>query len=142
MTKKQKKELSPKIEEMKGNIDNKELMEIGQELKNYALAKDIKQDDSADTFFRNVVQSLYSRKDISTKTEYLNVIENYIGTKLDFLSLYGNMPFLNKFINIFETKRVSLNRKGRQEIIMALQEKRQEEMQQRTNNLKNIFGIG
>ena len=98
-------------------------------------------DESNDSFFKTIINKLFDKTDISLKTEYLNTMENFAGSKLQFLAKYGNMPYLNEFIDIFETKRVSLKRKGRQEIIMALQQKEQEDVSEKAQQLKSIFGI-
>jgi hypothetical protein len=84
---------------------------------------------------------MFDNTDTETKTEYINTKENFVGAKLTFLARYGNIPYLEEFINIFERKRISLERKGRKEIIMAL-EKRQEEIdKQRESRLQSALGI-
>lgn len=97
---------------------------------------------NSDNFFRAVIQEMMSEKNISLKTEYVNVNENFAGAKLEFLAKQGNMPYLKDFINILEIKRVSLERKSRIELIKAF-EKRDEEVaaQQRVNMLKQVLGV-
>lgn len=98
--------------------------------------------DESDNFFRAVVNKLLNAEDISLKTEYLTVNENFAGAKLEFLAKYGNMPYLKDFIRILETKRVSLHRKSRIELIKAF-ERRDEEIQaqNRLTNLKSFMGM-
>ncbi len=96
---------------------------------------------NSDSFFKWIINALFSKENISLKTEYLNVNENFIGSKLEFLSKYGNMPYLNEFLDIFETKRVSLGRKGRKEILMALQKREEEIQQEKIRNLRGALGM-
>ena len=98
-------------------------------------------EDEQDSFFKSIVNKMFDNTDTETKTEYINTKENFVGAKLTFLARYGNIPYLEEFINIFERKRISLERKGRKEIIMAL-EKRQEEIdKQRESRLQSALGI-
>lgn len=90
--------------------------------------------DSEDTFFKNAFNKLFDERNPETKTEYRNVEENFEGAVLSFLGNYGNIPYLADFVEQFERKRISLERKGRKEIIMAMVE-REKEMQ-RQNALK------
>lgn len=92
-------------------------------------------------FLKTVLKNFFDKKDISMKTEYLNVSENYIGTKLQFMSEQLNMPYMGKFIEIFEIKRVSLERKGRKEILMLGKEMEQEDREQRMNQVRRMFGL-
>lgn len=136
--------LEPKIEEQKNiqpitEIDkNKLLTALGDS--STTILNTTNPLDS-DTFFKNIVNQLNDKNNISLKTEYLNVTENFVGTKLEFLSKYGNMPYLKEFVNIFEIKRVSLERKGRKELIMALQNRQQEIEQQNKNLLNKQLGL-
>ena len=134
---KEKKELKPEIKEMQPLItipENKENITPDEVFIP-------KNSENSDSFFRNLLNKLFDKKDISLKTEYLNVMENFTGSKLEFLSKYGNMPYLNEFVDIFETKRVSLKRKGRQEIIMALQQREQELQAEQQQRFKTMFGM-
>ncbi len=141
MAKKEIKELKPKIKEVGDMTEvNKELINIAKDIQDTTSAHSVKSDDS-DTFFRSIVNSLNSKEDISTKTEYIGVRENFFGIKATFFGRKCNIPFLEDFIEIFEEKRVSLDRKGRKEILMALQERRQELEHQRMNNLSKMFNV-
>lgn len=138
---KKKKELNPIMEKRStNNISDNDLKGIAESIKQNTITSKINEDDS-DSFYKNVVNKLFDDKDISTKTEYLNVRENFVGAKLEFYAKYGNIPYLKFFIQELETKRVSLERKGRKEILMALQERKQEIEQQRLNNLRGLFGV-
>lgn len=98
--------------------------------------------DSSDSFFKSTVRELNSPKNISMKTEYRNVQENFAGAKLSYLGEFYNIPGLPEFMVLFETKRVSLERKGRIEIIKALQERRQEiELEQRRMAMMGMGGM-
>lgn len=143
MTKKKEEILDPKIidntKKFK-DLDRKELLNIAEEIKESTIETSFG-NDNADSFFREVVNKLMSKKDISLKTDYLNVNENFAGSKIDFIGRNGNMPILNDWLETWEIKRTSLERKSRKEIIMAL-EKREEELKNRQQNaLRNMFGI-
>jgi hypothetical protein len=98
-------------------------------------------DASSDSFFKATVNQLNSPKNIGMKTEYRDVNENFSGAKLHYLGQFCNMPYLKEFVEVFETKRVSLERKGRIEIIKALQERRQEiELEQRKLMMNGMMG--
>lgn len=145
MSKKKKKDkekkLDPKIQERElNNIDKNTLYNIASKIEESTHVDTVKKTDS-DSFFRNVINNLFDKKDISTKTEYIGVRENFMGSKLTFLGKYANIPFMEKFIEVFEEKRVSLDRKGRKEILLALQERRQEIESQRNENLSRMFGV-
>lgn len=118
MNKKEKELIPPKVEELQNKIPDIELPEV------ISSEEDIKfipsSESGSDSFFKHIIKELFGLNNISLKTEYLNVTENFVGTKLDFLSKYGNMPYLEEFMQKFEIKRVSLGRKGRKEILMAL----------------------
>lgn len=96
---------------------------------------------NSDSYFKSVVTNLMDTKNPSTKTEYRNVAENFTGAKLTFLALYGNIPLLSPFVDIFEIKRISLERKSRKELIMALVEREQEVRRQAENRTRGLLGI-
>lgn len=138
--KEDKNKLNPTI--VKSEISQEQqnaLLNIAQDIKNSDVIP--KSDDSADSFFREIIKSLNDTDNISTKTEYLNVSENFAGTRLEFYSEFAFMPFLKNFVRTFETKRVSLERKGRKELIMALQEKHQEMKQDKLQNFAKMFDV-
>jgi len=132
--KKEKIELKPEIKEIKINND-KNLLQ--NDLNDLFITKDFEKSNDADSFFKSVVNKLSPESEgISTKTEYLNVVENFSGSKLEFLADFGKMPYAKKFIHVWETKRISLERKGRIELVRIM-EKREEELrfqQQQTAN--------
>lgn len=143
MVKKNKKEedkLNPIMEDSKGTMTKKDLNEVFQKLDKDSITFE-SGNESAQSFFRAMVKEMNSKDNISLKTEYLNVQENYAGVKLEYLSTYGNMPFLKKFVEIFEEKRVSLGRKGRKENVMMLQERRQEIVNDRMQNFNATMGL-
>lgn len=92
-------------------------------------------------YFIAILNNLLSEKDISMKTEYLNVQENFNAVRLEFLAKYCKMPYLRDFIKMFEKKRVSLERKGRKELVMTL-EKREEAQKEQQQKLmqQSMFG--
>jgi hypothetical protein len=139
MPKKEKKPLNPQIEQS-GDIVDQEKLE--------AFTKAVQDSETieggggdASTFFRSILKQFFSTKNIGMKTEYLNVYENYIGAKLDFLSAEIDMPYMNRFIKMFEIKRVSLERKGRKELLMSIQERNKEIEEQKMSQLKSFFGM-
>jgi len=136
---KKEKELNPIIEKKEINIDRDLLLDIAENIENNTINFQ-KQDDS-ESFFKAIVSEMNSDKNISTKTEYLGVTENFSGTRLEFFSIYANIPFLKKFVNIFETKRVSLNRQGRSEMVALLKERNQELKTNEMKNFSRLFGV-
>lgn len=134
------KELHPTIIEKSSTLNSDELKQIATDIKESTIVT-TSDDNSTDSYFRGVLDKLFDRKDVSSKTEYLSVTENFAGAKIEFYARFGNMPYLNNFMNIFETKRISLERKGRKEILMGLQERKQEIENQRMSNLKNLFNV-
>lgn len=137
---KKKEELKPEVEQKKSTIEVNDLKEIATIMSNIPTTSDNNKDDG-DTYFRNALNKLFDEDNIELKTEYINVLENFTGAKLTFLARYGNMPYLDKFVDIFERKRVSLERKGRQEIILALKERSEEIKRDGQTALRNLFGI-
>ena len=99
-----KKELQPIIEEKKADINQAELKQISEQLQRSVVTSSAT--DDTDTFYKNIVNHLYDKTDIETKTEYLNITENFTGTKLSFLAKFGNMPYLEKFVEIFESSNI------------------------------------
>lgn len=97
--------------------------------------------NNSDSFFKSIIKGLFSPKNIGMKTEYKSVEENFAGAKIDFLSKFANMPYMKDFLNSWEEKRVSLERKGRIEIIRALEKREQEIQQEKVNNLRNMFNV-
>jgi hypothetical protein len=139
MSKKEEKPLTPKIDEVGGQIKDEDLKEIARDLKETGFIQPT--GSSTDSYFRGVLDKLFDTKEVSSKTEYLNVQENFNGTKLEFYASFGNMPYLRNFMKTFETKRISLERKGRKEILMGLQERKQEMEAERMQNLRNFFNV-
>ena len=135
---KDKKELNPEIVESKAGLSNEELNLMSKAIESGTVVLDDKEDKS---IFKAVITGLNSVKNISMKTEYLNVRENYTGVKLEFMAKMGNMPYLDTFVKIFETKRVSYQRKGRQEDVMIMQERHREEERDKSKELAKMFGI-
>lgn len=142
MTKEKKeKELNPKLEEKSNyEITSQEMKNIVKSLEENTDVKTFGE-NTDDSFYKNVLNKLFDEKEMSTKTEYLSVRENFLGAKLEFYAKFGNIPQLKNFIDVFEKKRVSLNRKGRIEILKSLQERQQDTQENKLNNLKNLFGI-
>jgi hypothetical protein len=132
---KNKKVLDPQIRQMESVKSNPVILNESDFVKLESTGS------NSDSFFKWIINALFSKENISLKTEYLNVNENFIGSKLEFLSKYGNMPYLNEFLDIFETKRVSLGRKGRKEILMALQKREEEIQQEKIRNLRGALGM-
>lgn len=122
---------------------NKELTKVQklQALKDFEMIVKKGDDTKKETdIFTEGLKHLMSPKDIELKTEYDGKNENFAGIKLTYLSIFGNMPQLNVFVNILEKKRVSLDRKGRKEVMMSL-EKREKEVQiQHQKNASAILG--
>lgn len=143
MKKDKELKLNPTIKKVDFS-DLKELEEKQQDKKiNDILSSDliIQEESKDDSYFKAIIEQLFSNDSIEKKTEYLNVNENFLGAKLTFLAKFGNIPNLEEFVNIFERKRVSLERKGRKEIIMALEKREEEEQRQKDERLKNILGL-
>lgn len=138
--KKQKKELSPQITEETGVISDETLKLLAENIDKSIVVPE--SNKNSETFFKEVVNAMNKEENISMKTEYLGVRENFTGTKLEFLALMGNMPYLKRFVKIFETKRVSLGRKGRKEDVMILQERNAEIQREKQTDFANLFNVG
>jgi hypothetical protein len=132
---KKKKELKPEVKEFNDNLVNKVTFDSNTEM----IQLDNNEEISSDSYLRGVIDNLMDYNNPSTKTEYRNVEENLVGSVLAFLATETNIPSLAKFVDIFEIKRISLERKGRQELILALLERQQEIDTQKDNKLKNIL---
>lgn len=152
MSKKDEQTLKPFIEENKGNLEKDfrsifsnipevELKEItAGELPDIINDSDDK--DKIDSYFKAIINNLYSKENISLKTEYMNEDENFSGAKLEFLTSECGFHMGRAFLPIWEQKRVSLNRKSRQEIIMALWQRQNEiAEQERTKRLHEGVNI-
>ena len=138
MAKEKQETLTPEI---KNFMEFEEVKRSNQQLEQINI-KDLildKKDD--ESYIITVLKELFNKENISTKTEYRNVNENFVGTKLTFLAKYGNFPYLNEFVEIFETKRVSLERKGRIEIIKALEKREQEEQMEHQKKMAGLLGV-
>lgn len=115
-------EKNSEIEEAKTNVNidkvkniyNSNLMELSD-----------KNNDS-ESLFASVVEDLRSPVNLSAKTEFMDNKEVFVISKMDFLGNAFDFPALRKFTQIFKYNRISLQRKGRKEIIMAMTERRQE----------------
>lgn len=143
--KKDRKVLNPTaIEDKTFKVDNLEQIKKAVLDNNLISTENLKDLDinNTDNFFRAVILELLSTKNISLKTEYLSVNETFAGSKLEFLSKYASMPQLSDFLQILETKRVSLERKSRIELIKAF-DKRDEEVdaQNRIRDFKSMLGM-
>ena len=99
------------------------------------------QNSDSESLFREVIKNLNDNKDIETKTELLDEAECYGASKLDFLADISEEPFFRIFMNKFKVNRVSLKRRGRQELIMALVERQQEKEREAQVLQKKQFGI-
>lgn len=140
LKKKKTIQINPEIiDNTKGSQDFEDLEK--EMLEDDSIEFEEKKDDSADSFFKAVVNNLMSPENISMKTEYKSVQENFSGSKIDFLSTFANMPYLATFLKSWELKRVSLERKGRIELIKALEKREQEIQAQKQDNLRTMFGI-
>jgi len=133
---KKKKELKPVIEKIDFPVSNRQVL---NDIEDSEII--LEDSETSDSFFKSIINKLFSKDNIELKTEYRNVTENFAGTKLTFLARHGNIPYLEEFIEIFEHKRVSLERKGRKEIIMALEKREEEVKRMQENKLKSLIGI-
>lgn len=140
---KKKKELQPEIKDIVPNQEKQENIFLKSTFETLEskdkLFSDSLDENNEDSYFKAIVNKLMSEDNPSTKTEYLTVTENFVGAKLTFLSKYGNIPYLKDFVDTFETKRISLERKGRKELIMSLIERQQEIERQREVKMKSMF---
>lgn len=120
------------------NITNETDFKFNKDKIEMSLSAD---DETSDSYFRSVLRELFSSANIEQKTEYTTIQENFTGAKLSFLARYGHIPLLGEFVETFERKRVSFDRKGRKEIVMALAERKQEMENDRLTKLRGLFGI-
>lgn len=138
--KEKQKALKPEIVKTETSLITKEeLKDIAKELDKAVIPSE--ENEDADSFFRGIIQNLFSNENIELKTEYRNPQENFVGAKLDFLGQHTQNHLLSSFINVFERKRVSLERKSRIEIIKALQERREELERQQQEKMRNMLGF-
>lgn len=100
------------------------------------------QSEYADTFFKKVIEELFSEKNIELKTEYLNEDEQFEGTKLAFMSEQCGFEMIKSFLPSWERKRVSLGRKSRQEVVISLWERHKErQAQEEKDRAKNNMSV-
>lgn len=97
--------------------------------------------DSSNSFFRKVIDALFSRKNVGSKTEYISLRETFLGAKLEFMGSYGSMPYTAGFLHHLENKRISYKRKGRIEVVRTM-ERREEEYQDERNRKMLGSGVG
>lgn len=129
-----KSKLNPIAKEEKGNLTDAELKEIAKGFESNADIEVIDNNNvNTDTLFAEILNQLVSKKDISMKTEYEEDDTIYAATVLDYVGRVANVPLINKFIESYEMRKVSKNRKGRIEILLGL-EKRQEDIESRQRN--------
>lgn len=130
-----KKELKPEEIHQKGFTLKKEyLKELTKNIDKFDFEVE---ENKSDTFYKLAIEKLFDNNNIETKTEFLNPAEVFSATKLQFLGNYADIPFLADFISGLEKKRISLHRKGREEIVLSLQERRHEEQELRQQALLN-----
>lgn len=130
MSKKEKEELKPSIIPV-GEPDKQIALDTE---KDDILIKTSGKDDSGDSFFKKIVDKLFSGEKLGAKTEYLSLKESFAVSRLEFLGKYCGMPYALGFLQSFRTDRISYQRKGRIEIVKAL-EKRQEEIEFQSRQL-------
>ena len=143
MEKKEKKEekkkskLNPIAKESKGSLTDSNLKELEDSFINNRNG-DIEvidtSQESTDTFFSNVLDKLFSDKDIDMKTEYPDEETIFASSKATFISKIANVSLIGKFIEQYERKLVSKGRKGRMDIILGLQRRQEEEQAKLMNN--------
>lgn len=136
--KKKKKELKPEaIKQNEFTMEIDKLKLLSESMNKFDFEPEDKKDN--DTFYKLAIKELFNEKSIETKTEWLNPSEVFVASKLSFIGVHADIPLMDEFIKVLERKRISLNRKGREEIILALQERRQEEIEIRKSQL-GMFG--
>lgn len=135
-----KEEIKPEIVES-GNTEkvDSNLIQIAQSIEKSTVINNPNNND--ETFYKTVVKELNDKTNISAKTEYLTPRENFAGSRAEFFGVHCNVPYLESFIHIFEQKRVSLERKGRKELLMALQERRQEIEEKKVETMSKMFNV-
>lgn len=135
---KKKKELNPQaIEKKTFDLDFEKLKDLSENMNKFDFDNDIDTSKN-ETFYKLAIKELFNEESTETKTEWLNIGEVFSASKLSYMGKYGDVPLVEDFIKVLEKKRVSLKRKGREEIILALQERRQEE---REIQKSNILGL-
>jgi hypothetical protein len=131
---KKEKELNPiAIKNDKFNIDFNKLKIMSENINKLEFEKESTSNN--DTFYKLAIEKLFDENNIETKTEFLSPAEVFTASKLSFLGTYGCVPLLNEFVESIERKRISLNRKGREEIVLSLQERHQEDVEMRKAQL-------
>lgn len=138
--KKEDKKLTPIAKKENGDLTPEQIKEIAEGFKDNADIEVMENNNiNTDTLFSEILQQLVSSKDISMKTEYEEDDSIYAATVLSYLGKLCNVPIINKFIEEYEMRKVSKNRKGRIEILLGL-EKREEDIRSRQlNNMNNAI---
>lgn len=120
---------------------NKRILNL-KDLEDFVNLKDESGND-ADTYFKKVLEEFMSEKNISLKTEYTSVDEQFTATKLGYMINEGGFKFMQVFLPFWKRDRVSLLRKAREEIVMALWERQKERMaQEEKQKAKQDNGLG
>lgn len=140
MTKKEKVILNPVIEEKNIQLPKVDYNMISKEIDINTILDVGKEDE--DSFFKAVVTQLFNNQDVETKSFNSGVRESFYLAKLSTIAERCNIPLLEEFVNRVERKRISIERKGRSELVAALIERQQEIERKRLLEQKQILGQG
>jgi hypothetical protein len=119
---------NPLFEEKNKNISNSDVKQIDKLFQDNIKVDNTEENmEGSDTFFKRALDLLFSPVNIGLKTDYDDKEEQFAGSKMEFMQLHGGFDFTNVFVkDSFETKRCSLHRKSRLEIVKTLWEREQE----------------
>lgn len=124
MSEKEKKPLNPIIEEKNPIMPIVDLEKLNKEIDINTILDVDKEDE--DSFFKSVVTQMFNNKDVETKSYNTGVKESFELARLSFLGERCNIPSMTEFVDRLERKRISIDRKGRIELVTALIERQQE----------------
>lgn len=131
------KVLNPEIKEVKLMMPQVDFDRLQKDLDiNTILDSDKKDEDS---FFKSVVTQLFNNADVETKSYNSGTEESFYLARLSWLGQNCVIPSMTSFVERLERKRISIDRKGRSELVTALIERQQELERVMKKALKNKY---
>lgn len=121
---KEKKELQPQIIEKNPELPFVDIQKLNKDIDINTILDTGKEDD--DSLFKSIVTQLFNNNDVETKSQNNGVRESFFLARMSFLGDHCNIPSMSAFVQRLERKRISIDRKGRTELVTALLERQQE----------------
>ncbi len=133
-----KKELNPIIEKKDIELPSIDLGKLDKEIDINTILETDKEDE--DSFFKAVVTQLFDNNNVETKSRNTGVEESYELAKLSHLGDWYCIPSMSAFVERLERKRISIDGKGRIELVTALVERQQEIERRQMDLQKKMLG--